>query len=65
MVDFGRNVFWWASALETGVYGQSFVAARSAKGVPCVPVEEVSGFSVDGRYGVSDTKIRVSVNMDE
>lgn len=49
LVDFGRNVFWRASAFETGVYGEGFVATGGAVGVSCVPVEEVAGFCVDGR----------------
>ena len=48
MVDFRRDVFGWAGALETSVYGKRLVAARGAEGVSGVPVEEVTGFGVDG-----------------
>lgn len=48
MVDLRRDVFGWAGTFETGVYGKSLVAAGSAEGVSGVPVEEVTGFGVDG-----------------
>lgn len=53
-MDFGRDVFGWASALEPGVDRESLVTARSAERVSFVPIEEMSGFRIDGRCGVLD-----------
>lgn len=56
MVDTGCNVLWRTRALEASINRQSLVAARGAEGVPRVPVEQVAGLGIDGRW-------RMSVNV--
>ena len=65
MVDFRRDVFGRASALETGVDRESFVAARSAERVPVVPIKEMSGFRIDGSCVVSVTRSQRRVRINE
>jgi hypothetical protein len=65
LVDFGRDILGWASTLEAGVDREGLVAARSAEGVSFVPIEKMSRFRVDGRYGVSDIRIQRRTGMNQ